>query len=353
MFSKITRLFQSDTEEPQSNESQSKQPQSPVITFEGASLPVTEGVSVLETLEAAGYQIPNSCRSGVCHSCMMQGDDNVPEDAQQGLSASQVAQNYFLACSCFPVEDLSVSLKGTADMAQGKVVEKKLLNQSVLALFIQVDFRWFPGQYLTVWKDELEGRPYSIASRCDNTKVIELHIQRHDQGIVSRWAHDELAVDDTVMLSHAVGDCFYTDDHHDKPILMACTGTGLAPLYGIVREALEQKHTAPIYLYAASGEPEGLYYRDELTALALQYDNFSYIPAVRRNATEGLIEQDVVELVKERHPELNGHKVFICGAPEAVKQIQRNCFFQGAKVVDILVDSFEIATPAKDAEKSD
>ncbi len=318
-----------------------------VVHYENTDVTIEEGVSVLEALEQAQFNIPYSCRAGVCHSCMMQAEGDIPETAQQGLSASQKAQNYFLACCCHPQSDLKVQLRGTSDLSQAKVVDKKMLNDSVLALFLQVDFRWFPGQYLTLWKDELEGRSYSIASRCDAEQVIELHIKRHDQGLVSRWLHDTLSIDDMIKVSEPTGDCFYTDEHHNKPIIMACTGTGLAPLYGILQEALNQEHSAPITLYMASGEPSGLYYMEELTALAAAHENLSFVPMVRRDPPEDMLQEDIIDAVSRRHPELNGHKIFICGAPDVVKKIQRNSFFAGAAISDILVDAFEIATPDK------
>jgi CDP-4-dehydro-6-deoxyglucose reductase, E3 len=319
-----------------------KRSSSYMLSYDNTQLIVKEGVSVLEILEQAKFNIPYSCRAGVCHSCMMKTDDAIPAEAQQGLSASQVAQGYFLSCACYPKNDMQVSLKGVLDMAQGQVVQKKRLNDTVLALFIQVDFRWFPGQYLTVWKDAIEGRSYSIASRCNLDRVIELHIKRHDQGLLSQWLHDQVGVGDLLHLSQPIGDCFYTDEHADKPLLMACTGTGLAPLYGILLEALEKGHAAPIYIYTAAGEPKDLYYQTELNDLSTQYSNVHHVPVVRRYAEKGMVDTDIADLLKERHPQLHGWKVFLCGSPEMVKKVQRNCFFQGAAINDILVDAFEI-----------
>lgn len=313
----------------------------PTLTYNGEAITIDPKTSVLETLEQSNIAIPYSCRAGVCHSCMMQSDDPIPSDAQKGLSSSQKAQGYFLACSCFPSSDMSIQLKGNSDLTKGQVVAKKMLNESVLALFIHVDFSWFPGQYLNIWKDELTARSYSIASRCDGDRILELHIQRHSEGLVSQWLHDHVAVDDFISLSKPIGDCFYNDNHHNSPIVMACTGTGLAPIYGVLQEALHQEHTAPIYVYTAGGDPSRLYYRNELTQLAKENSHLTYIPIVKRHAEQGMLEQDIVDVVKEKHPALNGHKVFICGAPDMVKKIQRNCFFQGAAISDILVDSFE------------
>ena len=317
------------------------------ITYASTAVVIEEPQTVLEGLESAGFAIPFSCRAGLCHSCLMQADQQPPTTSQQGLTENQKKQYFFLACSCIPKSDMSISLIGDTSKSQATVVNKKMLNSSVLALFIQTDFRWFPGQYVSVWYDEVQGRSYSIASRCDQEKIIELHIKRHDQGLVSCWLHDKIDVGQSIILSKPIGNCFYSDDHAGKPILMAATGTGLAPLMGVLREALAQEHSAPIYLYAAAGDSEGLYYRDELDELTKSNDNVHYIPSVRRSLENdtGLIEEDVVDLVKQRHSNLKGWKVFLCGSENMIKQLQRHSFFQGATVNDILVDAFVINKP--------
>jgi CDP-4-dehydro-6-deoxyglucose reductase len=320
-----------------------------IITYESIAVVIEEPQTVLEGLEDAGFAIPFSCRAGLCHSCLMKADQQPPVTAQQGLTDNQKAQYFFLACSCIPKSDMGISLIGDTARSQAMVVDKKILNSTVLALFLQTDFRWFPGQYLTVWYNEVQGRSYSIASRCEQEKIIELHIKRHEQGLVSRWLHDEINVGQSIILSKPMGNCFYSDDHAGKPILMAATGTGLAPLMGILREALAQEHRAPIYLYAAAGDAEGLYYRDELEVLAQNNENIHYIPSVRRGVGNGtgLMQEDLVDIVKQRHSDLKGWKVFLCGSENMIKQLQRHSFFQGATVNDILVDAFVIDKPTE------
>ncbi|MGH1485009.1 MAG: 2Fe-2S iron-sulfur cluster-binding protein [Cellvibrionaceae bacterium] len=316
----------------------------PNITYNDTAISIEEPETILEGLEREGFKIPFSCRAGLCHSCMMQAEEQPPVTAQQGLSDNQKAQNFFLACSCIPKVDMQINLIGDTNRIQGKVVDKKLLNNDVLGLFIQIDCRWFPGQYLNVWFDDTQGRSYSIASLCDDNKIIELHIKRHDQGLVSRWLHDEVMVDQSITLSKPTGNCFYTDEHQGKPILMAATGTGLAPLYGVLAEALSRQHSSPVYLYAAAGEPQGLYYVDELKTIAENNNNVHYIPIARRAVTDAddIVQGDVVDLVQESHQDLNGWKVFLCGSPDMIKKLQRHCFFKGAAVTDILVDAFII-----------
>ena len=157
----------------------------PNITYNDTVINIEEPESILEGLEKEGFKIPFSCRAGLCHSCMMQAEEQPPVTAQQGLSDNQKAQNFFLACSCIPKADMQINLIGDTNRIQGKVVDKKLLNNDVLGLFIQIDCRWFPGQYLNVWFDDTQGRSYSIASLCDDSKVITCPVCKGDDVITT------------------------------------------------------------------------------------------------------------------------------------------------------------------------
>ncbi len=319
------------------------------IKFEGQSFELKDGDSVLETLEDAGFDIPYSCRSGLCHSCMMQADSPPPKDAQEGLSGNQKRQQLFLACSCFPEQDLAVQLIGDSNKFHATVISKQMLNQQVLQLVLESEIKWTAGQYLTLWKNETQGRPYSIASRYKRYGAIEFHIKRYADGQLSPWLHDQLQVGDNLLIGEALGHCFYNPCDVDKPLLLAATGTGLAPLYGIVRDALGHKHHAPILLYSAGGSPEDLYLVEELRQLAEQHHNFYYHPLVRRQPQgdgqsgdqRGYQSGDLIEILAQEQPQLRGWKIFVCGSPAVVRQLQKQCFMSGAGAQDILVDAFE------------
>ena len=341
-----------------------------VITYEGVDVVGQQGVSVLESLEAEGFRIPFSCRSGVCQSCLLQTKDAVPSESQAGLRDQQIMQGYFLSCSCYPKNDLLVNAKQHSDLMTARVVDKKILNKTliaksdamsdisgdvtgdieniqpstmIVALFIEVDFTWFAGQYINVWFDEHTARPYSIANRCDDKKVMELHVKRHELGEVSRWLCNDLTIGDSIKVSQPMGDCFYTDSYQSSPLLLVATGTGLAPLHGVLQEALYRQHTEAIHLYVAASEPKNLYYQQELQCLARQFENVVVHTVVKQHAEKGQLEGDVVDIVKQQHVEMNGYKIFLCGSPVMVKTLQRACFFQGAALSDILTDAFEVA----------
>lgn len=334
------------------------------ITYDNQGYEINEPETVLEGLERSGIKIPFSCRVGICHSCIMKADLQPPFSSQIGLSDNQKSQHFFLACSCIPKQSMSVSLIANTDKIDGLIKDKKLVNEHVLILTIEVDCRWSPGQAVNVWYNDYEARPYSIASRHDHYKSIELHIKKHKQGLVSSWLHNEVSIGQHVSLSKPSGDFFYSDTQEGKALLMVGTGTGLAPLYGIVQEALHQKHQAPIYIYIAASKESDLYYVDQLNLLCRRHHNIHYIPTVRHSDIykyEGSHDHplglpsshvisldtinysgDVVNLIKKNHPSLKGWKIFLSGNPEMVKKAQRECFFLGASVGDIYADAFVV-----------
>ena len=316
-----------------------------VVQFKQTSFVVAPGQSLLEAADQAQLRIPNSCRHGLCHSCLVVSEQSVPVEAQQGLSEHQQSQGLFLACMCRPLADMDIALPGALGKMPATVIAKRWLNDTVLELSLESDLRWTPGQYVTLWMNDEQGRAYSSASSRKYDGLLKLHIKRHEQGLVSRWCADDLQEGQTVLLGEAAGHCFYTEEAHDKPLLLVATGTGLAPLFAILRDALRQGHEQPIHLYAAAGEPRDLYLQKELLALAAEHPAFHYHPVVRRNTEPGQQLGELAELVMAAHKALRGWKVYLCGSPAMIETLRKRCFFAGAGASDILFDAFELGRP--------
>ncbi|MFK5914234.1 MAG: hypothetical protein QM484_07650 [Woeseiaceae bacterium] len=121
------------------------------------------------------------------------------------------------------------------------------------------------------------------------------------------------------------------------------TGTGLAPLYGIIQDALQQGHRGEIHLFHGALESKGLYLIDELHDLALQHENLNYYPCAV--TTEGstitdILEGDISNIALERIPRPSGWKSFLCGNPELVKNLRKKIFLAGSSMNDIYADEF-------------
>lgn len=314
------------------------------IVFEGKSYACEEGASVLDTLLAHGVAVAHSCGSGACQTCMLRLESGaVPQAAQTGLKDTLRAQGYFLPCVCHPQGDLEIARPDAAlTRIEAVVSHITPLSQDVVCVGLAgsqpVHYR--PGQFINLFKDETTARSYSLASVAADGE-LRLHVRRFANGQVSQWIHHELQTGDLVKLTPPAGNCFYLPGNPEQPLLLIGTGTGLAPLYGIARDALQQGHRGPIHLYHGSRDLAGLYLVEQLQAMLRQHANFHYWPCVSgEQVPEGFEPGRALDVALTKTPALEGWRVFLCGNPEMVKTARKRAFLAGAAMRDIFSDAF-------------
>ncbi len=305
------------------------------------------GQSVLDSLLENGVAIPHSCRNGVCQTCLMRAVEGTPPpEAQKELSPTLRLQNYFLPCVCQPTEDLTVILPAGGEATiPATVHELRPLNDEILQVSLEahtaLDYR--PGQFIQLFRDEYLGRSYSIASVPGHDERIQLHVRRLPGGKISGWIHEELRVGDTVGVRGPAGHCFYVPGLPEQPLLLIGTGTGLAPLFGILRDALARGHTGPIRLFHGSRDQDGLYLTGELRDLAAAYPQFDYVPCVSgAAAAAGQVAGRADDVALTEQADLKGWRVFLCGHPEMVQQAQIRAYLAGAALNEIYADAFTV-----------
>ena len=316
----------------------------PKVTYGGQSYECGDQ-SVLDCLTAQGVSVPHSCRSGVCQTCMMQAvKGKAPAQAQQGLKPTQAEQNYFLACVCHPQEDMEVVLPETRiARIEAKVSAIEYLNSDIIGIRLKPEqpFDYRAGQFINFFKDADTSRCYSLASVPALDDDLFLNVRKIPGGQVSGWISSALRAGDKVSISPATGDCFYVPGRAEQDILLIGTGSGLAPLYGIIRDALRNGHTGRIRLYHGNYNAAGFYLTNELRKLEQDYPNFSYVPCVSADeAIEGYTHGMVLEVALRENPDLAGWRVFLCGNPDMVKAAKREAYLSGAAIKDIHADPF-------------
>ncbi|MDQ6972228.1 MAG: FAD-binding oxidoreductase [Mariprofundaceae bacterium] len=319
----------------------------PTITFEGQDFFCAEDETILECMTRYGVLLPSSCQSGACQTCMIRAFEGTPPAASQnGLKDTLREQNFFLACICKPVEDMSIGLSTISPRHSIEVIEKALLNESVVRIRLAkpADFSYKAGQFINLQRpsDELT-RSYSLAS-VPGDDFLELHIKRVPEGQMSGWVFDTLQVGDEVVFFGPAGDCFYVPGKPDQPLLLVGTGTGLAPLYGILRDVLAEAHSGPVNLFHASLAAPGLYLQQELADYAEQNAHFTYTPCVLHgDAPDGGKQGNITDIPAQMLGSLAGYRVFLCGDPPIVNALRQKSFLAGASMQDIFSDPFVFA----------
>jgi len=314
----------------------------PNIRYAGQDYPVQSGETVLDCLLRHGISISHSCKAGACQSCLVKGTGGpVSEAAQNGLKDTLRAQGYFLACSARPEADLTVSPAGSAVRTPARIASLDSLNATVLRVRLRTEapLDYFAGQFVSLFREDGLARSYSLAS-LPHEDHLELHVRKIPGGAMSEWLHHTAQLDTAVSLQGPSGNCFYAPGNPDEPLLLAGAGTGLAPLYGIVRDALRQGHRAPIWLFHGALTPEGLYLVPELTALDQAHANFHYVRSVLSD------NESIDQAILTRFPKLSGWRGYLCGDPALVNLLRKKIFLAGMASKSIYADAFLPSAPA-------
>ena len=326
------------------------------VTFKEETYLCDTDRPLLSTLLEQGALVPYSCQGGLCQACMCKvTQGKVSAQSQEPLDKYLQEQGCFLPCICKPSEDINIELasktnvsfaeKNISDFANytTMVIDKTWLNDDVLRLCLvrPEPLQYKAGQFINLIQAESKlTRSYSLASLpCEN--FMELHIKRVADGRMSNWLCDELQLGDNIDISGPSGACYYQQGKPKQDIILAGVGTGLAPLFGILRDALESDHQGCIYLFHASLNTEGLYYQDEIQDMVNDVKKLTYIPCVLQGeAPMGGKQGEIDKLMIETLGDCAGKRAYLCGDDAVVQNMKTTLLQNGLAESDILADAF-------------
>jgi ferredoxin-NADP reductase/ferredoxin len=319
------------------------------IRFRGQDYACPPGDSVLDALLKGGAELAYSCRNGICQSCVLRAPDAaVPADVQGELKETLRARGCFLACLWRPGDDALIELEALDDaelFVSATVTETASIGKEMCRLRLDpaVPLYYHAGQFINLRGPHGAVRSYSLASVPALDRGLEIHVRRLPGGAVSNWLHDEVRVGQQIAVEGPFGDCFYLPGRAEQPLLMVATGSGAAPLSGIVRDALRAGHQGPIRIYHGSRSAHGIYLHEQFQALQREHPNLQYVAAVSGpEVPSGFHAGRADALALQQHPDLRDHRVYLCGSPPMVKGARRKCYLAGAAMADIHVDPFEL-----------
>lgn len=317
------------------------------VSYNGVKYKARVDESVLDVLLRHGIDIPYSCKAGVCNTCiMLREDGGLPSVATQGLKDTLVEQGCFLACQCIPSGPITVRKSDyIALFTKAIVVDKKILSADVCRVRLKpsTELNYHAGQYINLRVQNGQIRSYSLASLPAHDDFIELHIKRMKNGQVSNWLFDIAKVNDELDIQGPFGDCYYLSKSLDDTLLMIATGTGLAPLYGILRDALNSGHKGKIKLYHGDRTPDALYLDSILKDLSSTQNNFTYIPCVTntiKGLDDSILNGRASDYALSQNANLIDTSIYLCGSPAMVAVARKQAYLNGADIKRIYADPF-------------
>jgi CDP-4-dehydro-6-deoxyglucose reductase, E3 len=325
----------------------------PRIVCDGREVEVRSGEHLLDALAQAGISIPSSCRVGACQACLVQATSGTPPaESQAGLKDSLRAQGYFLACQAKPTEDLELSLRGAVALEVPAVIaDVERIAADVLRVTLAPGrpFAYSAGQFLTLIREDGLARAYSLASLPTESQ-LELHVRVLHRGAMSGWLGSPAALGSSVRLRGPTGDCCYVPGAPEQSLVLAGVGTGLAPLWGVLRAALAAGHHGNIELWHGARTPDALYLTDELTRLSVKHPNVSYHACALESLGPSAVTLGPLdELLLNAIPSFAERRVYLCGDAALVRILKRKVFLAGASLQRIHADPFVSSSPPRAA----
>jgi NAD(P)H-flavin reductase/ferredoxin len=299
------------------------------------SLEVTPASNLLDNLLAAGIAVPYSCRAGSCHACLVRCVSGQLLDGKpEALDAAQREQGWRLACQCRVVEDVQVEVfDPLRDATPALIHSCDWLSADVLRLRLipQRPLRYSAGQHLQLWTANGIARPYSLASLPGNDPWLEFHIDCRHGGAFATEAR-AFQPGASVRLGELRGAALHYDaDWQTRPLWLLAAGTGLAPLYGLLREALRQEHQGAIRVIHLAHDSSAHYLDEPLRALAASHSQVQVELVVAAELPAALAE---LRLVSRQTIAL------LCGHPDSVETFARRLYLAGLPRSQVFADVF-------------
>lgn len=292
--------------------------------------------TILDAAQQAGYDIPYSCRNGICGSCrgkVVSGSID-PGNTFNVLTGEERNEGYALFCQAKPCSNLQIEVDSIQqkDLDAIKTVKARLhkidkvsADVSVLHLRFAAGLRvlFKPGQYLQVILGDGERRSYSMANPGYQTDSVILHVRHVEGGLFTRYLEREAKVGDILDLELPLGS-FYLRSN-DKPMVFVASGTGFAPIKSILESMFKLgPPMSDVHLYWGGRRKADLYLSDLPQKWSERYPRFRFVPVLSEEKNGIDRVGWVHEAVLSDFDTLAGCEVYACGAPAMINAARQD-----------------------------
>ena len=184
-----------------------------------------------------------------------------------------------------------------------------------------------PGQHVDIRLTAEDGyqaqRSYSIASAPTDQSLVDLTVERVENGEVSPFLHDEVIVGDRFEVRGPIGGYFVWRASDTRPLLLLGGGSGVVPLMAMLRHRAAAPSQGPARLLFSSRTLADIIYREELGRLAAAGDGLEVFHTLTRDKPPGwdgfTRRLDAAMLQEVAWPRSATPAVFVCGPTSFVE----------------------------------
>lgn len=187
-------------------------------------------------------------------------------------------------------------------------------------------------------------RSYSIAS-APGSDLLELAIERLDDGEVSPYFHDVAAAGDTIELRGPLGGHFVWRAEDGGPLLLVGGGSGVVPLMAMARYRAAAAPDIPALVIASGRTWDELLFRDALIDAAAREPNLAVVRTTTREAPRRpddfgrRLDAALLAEILARWGRTPSH-VFVCGSNAFVDAVAEGLIAAGVPTPTIRTERY-------------
>ena len=226
---------------------------------------------------------------------------------------------------------------------------------------LEKEFRFSPGQYITIQKDlqdSLLRRAYSICSSPDSGE-LRVAIKEVDKGRFSHFANQVLKPGDLLDVAGPEGRfVLETNEKHQKDYLAIAAGSGITPVISMIKAVLQNESKSRFALIYGSKSSDKTIFKKELDSLVASSDGrlkvqYVYSNIISDKALFGRIDGKMVKgLLKSDFSGYNFDTYFLCGPEEMIDDTKARLIKNGINEDAIKLELFSSTSNKKEVTKS-
>lgn len=208
------------------------------------------------------------------------------------------------------------------------------------------------GQFVNIFQQigqSWVSRPYSFSSSPVTKELPAVTIKKVSGGLMSNYLFDNLRAGQPVVASEPMGRfALQSEDLKDRHLLFVAGGSGITPLFSMIKTVLAKSATAQATLLYGSRSGDSIIFFKQLEYLQEQYGNRLMVVHFTESCStkntfsswvEGRITRDfLASIVKTRQRLFD--QVYLCGPKEMMELISGFLYDLGFDAYRVFSESF-------------
>jgi len=337
------------------------------VRFEpvGIEIEADEEETILDAAFRQGVSLFHGCKEGQCSACkqfLLDGDLDMDRYSTFALNEYEEEEGYVLLCRSYAYSDLEVELihydedmmrmgipiqevEAEVEEIESVAADTKRL---VLNLVNPPEMAFRAGQYAELFVPGTEKhRAYSMANTPYSDKHAEFFVKILPNGKFSGLLADDveggIKVGDSLKLKGPYG-MFMLREDSDSDLIFIGGGTGMAPLFSILRYMVQEGTERNVTFYYGARTQKDLFYVDEIQELGEQLPTeFRFVPVLSEAEDDDEWDGEtgfVTDAIHRLEEDLTGMEAYMAGPPPMIDAALPVLEMMGIEEDKIFYDSF-------------